>query len=262
MFFDRLNHASLYQAVFLSKAKLIRYYHNDIYHLQKLLEEYKNDPRPKFIVTETLFGMDGDVAPLTEIAEFAKIYNAFLYLDEAHATGIYGSNGYGLSVDLSLKDIPHIIMGTFSKALGSSGGYIGCSSIMKEYIINKAQGFIYSTAPSPANVGAAMASWQLIKELGAERVKLEELSQYARSNLRKNGFNIGKSITHIIPIIIGSEEACLNAKNKLLEQNIILSAIRPPTVPPNTSRLRIAICSKHTKEDIDQLIYALKNVKN
>ncbi|MGL9682346.1 MAG: aminotransferase class I/II-fold pyridoxal phosphate-dependent enzyme [Wolbachia sp.] len=137
LFFDKLNHASLYQAVFLSNAKLVRYHHNDTDHLSNLLIKFKNDLRPKFIVTETIFGMDGDIAQIEKIFALSKEHEAFLYLDEAHATGIIGYNGYGLSTSINLKEIPHLILGTFSKALGCFGAYVACSNVIKNYLINK-----------------------------------------------------------------------------------------------------------------------------
>lgn len=258
VFFDKLNHYSLYQAIFLSKPELYRYNHNNIAHLETLLQKYANDSRPKFIITETVFGMDGDVVPLKQIVDFAKHYHAFLYLDEAHATGVLGTKGYGLSTTVELKSIPHVIMGTFSKALGSSGGYIGCNQLIKDFLINKASGFIYSTSPSPAITAATLKAWQLVKGLEMERKRLQDLGSFLRESLKELGFNIGNSSTHIIPIILGTEENCLRTKEALLKDEIIVSAIRPPTVPANSSRLRIALTVDHSLEDIEKLLKSLK----
>lgn len=260
VFFDKLNHSSLYQAVFLSKAQALRFHHNDINHLESLLREYKNDSRPKFIVTETVFGMDGDVAPLEEIVILAKKFKAFLYLDEAHATGVFGTGGYGLSTTLDLQNLPCIIMGTFSKAIGVSGGYIACHEIIRNFIINKATGFIYSTAPSPAVIGAAFKAWQLIKALDNERSVLQDLGNDLRIMLKDRGFNIGASETHIIPIILNEEDKCLKTQKALLQAGIIVSCVRPPSVPPGTSRLRIAVTIKHTHKDIKRLVETLSAV--
>lgn len=260
VFFDKLNHSSLYQAVFLSKVELRRYHHNDINQLESFLEEHKNDPRPKFIVTETVFGMDGDIAPLEEIVALTKKFNAFLYLDEAHATGVFGLNGYGLSTTLDLQEIPHIIMGTFSKAIGVSSGYIACNRIMRDFIINKGTGFIYSTAPSPSVIGAAFKAWEMIKALDNERKVLQGLGNTLRTMLKDYGFNIGTSATHIIPIILNEEEKCLKAQKALLQAGVIVSSIRPPTVPPGTSRLRIALTTKHTNNDLKRLVETLNKV--
>ncbi|MDF3048054.1 MAG: bioF [Candidatus Midichloriaceae bacterium] len=260
VFFDKLNHASLYQAVLLSGAELIRYRHNNMQHLSALMEDYANDNRPKFIVTETIFGMDGDVLNIKEIASLAKKHNAFLYLDEAHATGIVGNNGYGLSTTISLKEMPHLVMGTFSKALGASGGYIACDSPVRDYILNKAPGFIYSTANSPILLGAISKAWSMIKGFGAERERLNVLAYSLNSTLKELGFNTGNSTSHIIPIILHRETKALDMRNKLLDNGIIVSCIRPPTVPPKTSRIRMALNIHHTSEDIEKLTNVLKTL--
>ena len=262
VFFDRLNHSSLYQAIFLSKAKLVRYKHNDIEHLSDMLKKYASDASPKFIVTETIFGMDGDVLPIKEIVDLASKYHAFLYLDESHATGVIGKDGYGLSTTVNLNNIPHLIMGTFSKALGVSGGYIACDNIIKEYLINSCSGFIYSTANSPLVIGAAFKAWKLIKNFDLERAKINKLGNYLRNNIKNLGFDTGTSNTHIVPIILGKESQALETQKALLEQNFITSCIRPPTVPARTSRLRIAVNISHSDEQIDQLLQIIANYVN
>ncbi|WP_341790637.1 8-amino-7-oxononanoate synthase [Rickettsia endosymbiont of Polydrusus tereticollis] len=260
VFFDKLNHSSLYQAVFLSGAELIRYHHNDIEHLSSLLNKYENDQKPKFIVTETIFGMDGDILPIHEIISLAEKHRAFLYLDEAHATGIIGHYGYGLSTTVNMKHIPHLIMGTFSKALGGSGGYIACSQILKDYLINKAPGFIYSTASSPMVIGAASKAWDMIKDFEEERNYLFSLGATLRAGLTNLGLDIGLSSSHIIPIILGTEELAIKAKENLLQNRVIASCIRPPTVPPGSSRIRIALNISHKEQDIVQLLKVLKTL--
>ncbi len=260
VFFDKLNHASLYQAVFLSKPELHRYHHNNMNHLESLLEKYKNDSRPKFIVTETIFGMDGDVAPIEQIVALSEKYNVFLYLDEAHATGMIGPNGYGLSTSISLKNLPHIVMGTFSKAIGSSGGYIASHKIISDFIINKASGFIYSTAPSPASIGGAFEAWKMIKSLEKERTHLYDLGDILRRMLQNFGFNTGLSTTNIIPIILKEEKICQDVKDLLLKEKIIVSSLRPPTVPPNSSRIRIALTANHKLEDVQILVECLRRI--
>ncbi|WP_143688782.1 aminotransferase class I/II-fold pyridoxal phosphate-dependent enzyme [Wolbachia endosymbiont of Laodelphax striatellus] len=260
VFFDKLNHASLYQAVFLSNAELVRYQHNDADHLSSLLTKFKNDLRPKFIVTETIFGMDGDIAPIEKIFALSKEHEAFLYLDEAHATGIVGHNGYGLSTSINLQEIPHLILGTFSKALGCFGAYVACSNIVKNYLINKCPGFIYSTSLSPMVIGAAAKAWDLVQHFADQRQALSFKAANLRSNLQNLGFNTGNSVTHIIPIILGDENTVMSAKEKLLKQGLIVSAIRPPTVPPRTSRLRIALNVNHTESNLDYLVHVLQQI--
>ncbi len=258
VFFDKSNHASLYQAVFATQAKLLRYNHNDMEHLSKLLTKYKNSNQPKFIVTETLFGMDGDLAQLQNISALALEYNAFLYLDEAHAIGILGKNGYGLSTTTDLSEVEYLAMGTFSKALGCNGGYIACSQTVKDYLINVASGFIYSTANSLPVISAAAIAWQLIGAMDNDRTQLYVYSDYLRNNLIKLGFNTGNSLSHIVPIIVQSEGQAIEMQQKLQQHGIIVSCIRPPTVPPNSARVRLAVNNKHTKADIDQFLEVIK----
>ncbi|HCE59313.1 MAG TPA: 8-amino-7-oxononanoate synthase [Wolbachia sp.] len=260
VFFDKLNHASLYQAVFLSGAELVRYRHNDMDHLSNLLAKFANVLRPKFIVTETIFGMDGDIVPIEEIFTLSKEYGAFLYLDEAHATGVIGDRGYGLSTSINLQEIPHLVLGTFSKALGCFGAYVACSQVIKNYLINKCAGFIYSTSLSPIVIGAAAKAWSLMPHLSDQRQTLYLKATNLRDKLKMLGFDTGDSTMHIIPIILSDEDTVMNAKAKLLEQGIVVSAIRPPTVPPGTSRLRVALNVNHSEENINRLLHVLKQV--
>ena len=259
VFFDKANHSSLYQAIFLSKAKLIRFQHNNMIHLSQLLNKFEKDHRPKFIISETLFGMEGDLLPLTELINLAEIHDAFLYLDEAHALGLFGSSGYGLSSNYDFKQVKYLLMGTFSKAIGCSGGYIACSQLIKNFLINKTPGFIYSTANSPMLIGAASKAWDLIRSLDIARENLKLLATNLRKQLKQLGFDTGLSNTHIIPIILKSEKLALQLQKKLEQQYIRVSCIRPPTIPPGTSRLRIALNSQHTQADIDALISGLIN---
>jgi 8-amino-7-oxononanoate synthase len=260
VFLDKLCHNSLYQGIFLSGAEFQRYAHNDINHLARLLAKFSDDPRPKFIVTETVFGMDGDVLPIEKVANLAVEYRAFLYLDEAHATGILGTNGYGLSTSLDLVDIPSIVMGTFSKAIGCSGGYVTCNQILKEYLINKAHGFIYSTAPSPMYIGAASKAWAMLKDFSEQRESLLDLSRVLRLKLRALGMNVVSGDSHIVPILVGNEKRAIRLQGELLKKQIMVSCVRPPSVPPGTSRLRVAINASHNQDDINRLVEELKIV--
>ena len=250
VFFDRANHASLYQGC---HPQIIRYRHLDMDHLKSLLEAYAHLDAPKFIITETVFGMDGDIADLKHLTTLAKTHKAFLYVDEAHATGLFGTNGYGLSTDC------HLSMGSFSKALGSSGGYVACSQLLKEYLVNKCTGFIYSTAPSPMIIGACDAAWDLIPTLTSERVHIFKTADYLRKCLKELNLKTGNSTSQIVPIIIGNEDKVLGIQKQLKEKGIFVSAIRPPTVPPKTARLRININNSHTLGNIDTFIGELKS---
>lgn len=258
VFFDKANHASLYAGIQLSGATLIRYPHLNMDRLAILLEQYRNDPRPKWIVTETLYGMDGDVVPLGPIINLAKHYKAFLYLDEAHATGILGPLGYGLSTALHFGEVPHIIMGTFSKAVGVCGAYIACSQIIKNYLLNYCTGFIYSTALSPLVIGAIRENWNHIKTLSKARQTLLHTANDLRERLQNLGFNTGTSTTHIIPLIFNSLEDMMCTHTYLRAHHIQVSAVRAPTVPPNSPRLRIALSLAHQKTDIERVIRILK----
>jgi 8-amino-7-oxononanoate synthase len=260
VFFDRLNHASLYQAVMLSKAQLIRYEHNDLTQLEALLVKYSQDSRPKFIVSETVFGMDGDFADLATMADLARKCDAFLYLDEAHSTGVFGQDGYGLSSDANLADVKFLAMGTFSKALGASGGYIACDEVVKNLIINSAPNFIYSTAAPPMVVATNLAAWQLVPQMEQQRKHLAFLAGYLRRQLMQLGFNIATSSSHIVPIILGAEQETIAAAKLLLGQGIKVSCVRPPTVPPGTSRLRLALTAKHNMCDVEKLLHGVSKL--
>jgi 8-amino-7-oxononanoate synthase len=260
VFFDRYNHSSLYNGVFLSGAEMVRYNHNDLDHLSDLLKKYQNHQRPKFIVTETLHGMDGDIIDLATIVDLARQHQAFLYLDEAHATGILGDNGYGLSTTIDMGDISYLVMGTFSKALGSFGGWVAGDLEIKNYLINKCAGFIYSTSLSPAIIGASYQAWQMVKDFTTQRKSLLATAKKLRAEIKKLGFDTAKSSTHIIPIILKKDNLAIKARDKLLKEKIILSAIRSPTVAPNSARLRIALTVKHSDEDMQKLLSALKKL--
>ena len=261
VFFDRLNHSSLYQAVFLSGATLIRYKHNDFEHLSSLISSNEYSQRPKFIVTETVFGMDGDITPLDQIANIARKYNALLYLDEAHATGVTGKNGYGLSTTVDLSGITTVTMGTFGKALGSSGAYIASDKSIINYLVNFCPGFIYSTANSPFVIGAAREAWRLLPSIASQRKSLTKNSDYLRIKINEIGLDYGNSTTNIVPIIIGEEDLTEYVAQNLMTHGIKVSCIKPPTVSPGTSRIRIAICTHHSKKDIDKLVEALRCIK-
>jgi 8-amino-7-oxononanoate synthase len=257
VFFDKFNHKSLYEAVKLSGAMLIRYAHNDMSHLNILLKKYAEQDNPKFIVSESLYGMDGDVVNLESLIILAKQHSALLYLDEAHATGVLGEKGYGLSTRFNLKDVEHVIMGTFSKALGGAGAYVACSEIVYQYLMNTCSGFIYSTASSPMMIGAMMKAWALLPHFQSKVIKMLELANYLRVELKKLRFETGDSQTHIVPIIFSCSEQALKLKNKLAKNNIFVSFVQYPTVPKNQPRIRIALNIYHDKKNIDKLLSIL-----
>ena len=251
VFSDRLNHASIHFGCAASGARQIRYRHGDAAHLASLLSQYQGDERPKFILTESVFSMDGDTAPLVEIGRLAREHDAMLIVDDAHATGILGEGGRGLSGEAD------IVIGTFSKALGGFGAYVACSDILCDYLVNRCSGLIYSTALPPPVLGAIDAALDLVPSLNAERAHVASLAERFRLSARALGFDTGASTTQIVPLIAGSNHAALSLSNRLRDAGFFATAIRPPTVPADTARLRLAFTAAHSNADIEGLLNAL-----
>jgi 8-amino-7-oxononanoate synthase len=251
--FDKLNHASMYHGVFASGAKLLRFNHLDYDHLLTIL---KNENSKNIIIaSETVFGMDGDCADLHILSDLSHQYGTLLYLDEAHATGLYGKNGYGLSTSHALNPEMTIIMGTLSKAMGSSGAYIACSNLIKNYIVQKCKSFIYSTALSPFCIGAAMCAWNLVPSMAEVRKNLLHITQNLRNQLRALRRNVKGEGTNIIPLLCESVEAMRAMKEKCIKNGVIVSGITKPTSP--TPRIRLAVCAHHQDGDIEKLLCSL-----
>lgn len=252
---DKFCHNSLIQGALLSKAKILRYKHNDLSQLEKLLQNSSTKSFDRiFIVTESIFGMDGDILDIDKLCFLAKKYHALIYLDEAHSTGILGKNGQGLSVD---KDI-FITLGTFGKAFGSFGAFISCSKKVKDYLINYCSGLIFTTALPPSLLGAIDAALDIIPSLEKERKHLFEVASKFRNDLISQGFITTKTDSHIVPLITKSEELSLSLYEYLLNHGIYSIAIRPPTVPKNMSRIRFAMSAKIEDEDIQLVLNLLK----
>jgi 8-amino-7-oxononanoate synthase len=251
VFADRLNHASLHMGCQVAGARQNRFRHNDLGHLKELLARTAREPGPRVIVTESVFSMDGDVPDVDQLAAIAEEWNALLYLDEAHATGVLGANGFGLSVGAHVD----IAMGTFSKAMGSFGAYVACSKAVKEFLINKASGLIYATALPPAVLGAMDAAIDLVPTLGPARARLQAMAKHVRDRFHEAGLDTGASSTQIVPVILGEEERTLRVAASLEEQGLLGIAIRPPTVPNGTSRIRFALSAAHSDADIERLIH-------
>jgi 8-amino-7-oxononanoate synthase len=252
VFSDRLNHASIHFGCAASGAREMRYHHGDAAHLGVLLSQYQGDERPKFVLSESVFSMDGDVAPLTEIGRLAREHDAMLIVDDAHATGILGEGGRGLSGEAD------VVIGTFSKALGGFGAYVGCSPTLRAYLINRCSGLIYSTALPPPVLGAIDAGLDLVPSLGAERAHVADLAERFRLGARALGFDTGASTTQIVPLIAGPNHVALTLSKRLREAGYFATAIRPPTVPAGTARLRLAFTAAHTGADIDDLLSTLE----
>lgn len=254
VFSDRLNHASMHHGCRVSGVRQIRYNHLDLDHLEALLKKHTSIPGPRFILSESVFSMDGDQSDILGLIQLKERFDAFLYIDEAHSTGVYGKNGFGFSSYYPGKI--DLAMGTFSKALGGFGAYAACSQLLKDYLVNRADGFIYSTAPSPPMLGAMDAALDLLPTLSPERKMLKEKSKKTREGFQSAGLNIGLSSSQIIPVVLGSEEAALAASAALDEEGILAAAIRPPTVPKGASRIRFSLSAAHTAADIDFLVDA------
>ncbi len=248
--FDMLNHASMYQGVFASGAKLKRFQHLDYTHLEDILKNALGEYKDILVVSDTVFGMDGDIADIQALIEISEKYGAILYLDEAHATGLYGKGGYGLSTNFDFDKEKVVIMGTFSKAIGSSGAYVACSALVKDFLIQKCKSFIYSTALSPFCIGAAQKAWEMLPSLNSIRQNIMRRAEKIRSALGGGG-----SKTNIVPILFKTTEEMMLKKQILEANGIIVSGIRPPTSP--TPRLRIAVNATHTDDDIEKLIGVL-----
>jgi 8-amino-7-oxononanoate synthase len=247
VFADRLNHASLHLGCQVAGVRQHRFRHNDFRHLEALLA--KHGDGPKAIVTESVFSMDGDVTDVAALAALAERHDALLYVDEAHATGVLGKGGFGLSVG---EDVD-VAMGTFSKAMGSFGAYVACSHAVRDWLVNRASGLIYATALPPAVLGAIDAAMELVPTLEAERRRLAERAAYLRSEWAAAGLDTGASATQIVPVILGDERRTLAAAAALEERGLLGIAIRPPTVPAGTSRIRFALSAAHADADIERL---------
>jgi len=250
VFADKLVHASIVDAVILSRSKLHRFHHNDAEHLEQLLKK-SGTAGCKLVVTESVFSMDGDLAPLQDIADVAQRHGAMVMVDEAHATGVFGCKGGGLVREWALESLINIDLGTLSKALGGYGGFVACSESVRDFLINRARSFIYSTALPPSVVGAAIGALQVIDgscDLGAQ---LLANSAEFRDRLQKAGLNTGNSASQIIPVMVGGNSEALSISKKLREQGVIGVAIRPPTVPQGSARVRLSVTLAHTKEDLE-----------
>ncbi len=255
---DKLVHASILAGLELADARRIRYRHDDLDHLEALLEANRDRPGPRFIVSETVFSMDGDASDVARLAALARRWDAVLYLDEAHATGVLGDTGFGLTPGHRVD----VAMGTFSKALGGFGAYVACSGAVRDYLVNRASGLIYATALPPAVLGAMDAALDLVPAMVAERAHLGRMAERVRSAFRAAGLNTGRSATQIVPVILGDERRTLAVAKALETRGILAVAIRPPTVPPGTSRIRLALSAAHCEADIDRLIAAMLEAVN
>lgn len=257
IFADKLNHASIIDGILLSGAEFKRYPHNDMKALEDFLKKDKTRGRPacrrgrRAIITDSVFSMDGDVAPLEEIVALAQKYNCMVMIDEAHAFGVFGKKGKGLGEHFGLEKEIDIQMGTLSKAAGSFGAYACGSRTLIDFLINCARSFIYTTAMPPSIAAASLRAIEIIESEPQRREQLWENERYLRKGLKDSGFDTGKSQSPIIPVLVKDAKVAVEFSRKLLDQGIFVQAIRPPTVPQNTARLRVTAMATHSRADLD-----------
>lgn len=257
IFADRLCHASLIDGARLSRADLRVYRHRDLNHLESLLKR-TTPGRPLLIVTDGLFSMDGDLAPLPELATLAQRFGATLYVDDAHGTGVMGQSGRGTLEHFGVEDRIPFHMGTLGKALGSSGAYIAGPTDMIQYLVNTSRPFMFTTALPPASAAAACAALTVLQKDPSRRARLWRNRDRLFAGLTRLGFHLTESASPILPILIGQAEKALAFAEQLLSQGVYAPAIRPPTVPDGSSRIRVTVTAAHSSEQIELALSAFE----
>lgn len=252
IFIDRLAHASLVDAAVLSRAKVHRFHHNDPESFRRGINRCATTGR-RLMVTESVFSMDGDVAPLEILTDFAEEAGCMVLVDEAHATGVFGPAGAGVIRQAHRESRVNCSMGTLSKALGGYGGFVACSVEMRNWLIHKARAFVYSTALPPAMVGAALGALQCLRDNPGLGCHLLERAALFRARLQALGLNTGSSASQIIPVMVGDNERAIRLHRRLVAQGILAIAIRPPTVPAGTARLRLSVSLDHAPEVLERV---------
>ncbi len=248
---DSLNHSSLIRGILSARCRKIRFQHNDMSDLRRLLQENVDLGYSRIIiVTESVFGMDGDRSDIDVLVNLAEDFSAILIVDEAHATGVLGEQGMGLTCGKKVD----VIIGTFGKALGSFGAYVACSKKISEYLTNCCTGFVYSTALPPSVIGCIDAALDLIPQMEEERVTLHMKANFLRSSLQELGWQTGFSTTQIVPLIIGEEKKTLAISKWFETRGIFAKAIRPPTVEDGKARVRLTLSALHSWEQVEKLV--------
>jgi 8-amino-7-oxononanoate synthase len=264
VFSDRLNHASIVDGILLSGARMVRYPHNDHLQLATLMEEYvKGHAKGRcLIVSDGVFSMDGDIAPLAELVELKRRHGALLMIDDAHGCGVLGERGRGSAELPGVGNDVDIQMGTFGKALGSFGAYAAVSAEMRELLINRARSFIFSTSLPPSVLAASLAAVELVQTTEGDdlREQLRTNTLFFRSSLAEAGFRIPDGSTQIVPIVIGSAVTTMQFSDALLAEGFFAQGIRPPTVPAGTSRLRFTLMATHTQTDLAGAVERIRQV--
>jgi len=263
IFSDELNHSSIIDSTRLSRARKVIYRHLHVDDLEKKIKREfagtkKSGRSKKFIITETVFSMDGDVAPLREIFRLKEKYGLHVIVDEAHATGVFGRRGVGVEELCGLKGRMDVQMGTFGKALGSFGAFALADNVTIDYLVNRARTFMYTTALPASALAAAREALRLIRRSGSFKRELWENIDYMRKGLLEMGFDLKQSEGPIVPIVVGEDNKAVRMQKMLLKKGIFLQAIRPPTIPANTSRLRLTVVRGLARADMDQALEALQ----
>jgi len=258
VFSDELNHASIVDGCRLSKSKRIIYKHRDLKDLESKLRKYNY--KRKFIITDGVFSMDGDIAPLSGIMKLAEKYNGSVMVDDAHATGVLGDNGIGTSEYFHLEKKPEIMMGTFTKAFGAVGGFVASSKEVVDYLRVTARSYIFSAPIPPLVASGILESLRIIEE-DRPFEKLKENINYLMPKLKGAGFNTMETETQIIPIVIGNENTTIQVSRELMDNGVFAPAVMWPAVPKGVGRLRITIMSTHSKNDLDYFLETLQKVK-
>ncbi len=255
IFSDQLNHASIVDGCRMARGSVHIYRHRDVNHLEDLL---KRSRKKRLIVTDGVFSMDGDVAPIKELVELSKLYDALLIVDDAHGTGVLGKEGRGSTFSFEEGKEVHIVMGTLGKAFGLFGAFVATSEEVWKFLINRARPFIYTTAVPPSIAYAAKELVPHIMKMDKERKELHRKAEFVRKEIKNIGLSTLDSRTQIIPVIIGDEGKTMKLSKFLFERGYLAHGIRPPTVPEGSSRIRISISAGHSMEDLKGFLSALK----
>jgi glycine C-acetyltransferase/8-amino-7-oxononanoate synthase len=258
VFSDALNHASIIDGCRLSRAEVFVYHHRDVEHLAWGLSQAEH--RGALIVTDSVFSMDGDIAPLQQIVELAERYQVRVMVDEAHATGALGPGGRGALAEAGLEEHVDVIVGTLGKALGSYGAYVACDRSMSKYLINAARTFIFSTALPPPAAAGALAALEILEEEPRRVHRLQANAAALRDELEREGFDLQGSKTQIMPVVVGDAELAMQICEAALARGVFAQAIRPPTVPAGTSRLRLAVMASHRAGELADAARTLAQV--
>ncbi|MDR1696581.1 MAG: 8-amino-7-oxononanoate synthase [Endomicrobium sp.] len=257
---DKLNHASLWDGAKLSGARVFVYEHCNMDSFESVLKRARGY-KLKIAVTESVFSMDGDFAPLADFAALCRKHDAVSMVDEAHSTGVFGKEGRGLAEEANVSDKIDITIGTLSKAFGAQGGFVCGSRSLIDYLTNKSRAFIYTTAISPAIAGAVLKALEIIKKSDAQRALLLDNAKYLREKLNEAGLKTGGSRSQIIPVITGSLEETEKLSKYLFENFVFAPAIKPPTVPEGQARIRISLTAGHDKDSIEKFLQIIKSYR-